>query len=56
MREHRIAAPVREYDEALDSYESYFDAIREIGIRVKAGMPLPEMFKGAQHGEATSAA
>jgi len=34
-----------EYDHDLDSLLSYLDAIAEIGKRVKAGEPLPDMFK-----------
>jgi hypothetical protein len=43
----------RDYDPELDCYLSYFEAIREIGHRVKAGMPLPAIFRGRNNGEAT---
>ncbi|MGD9613777.1 MAG: MT-A70 family methyltransferase [Alphaproteobacteria bacterium] len=41
------------YDEQVDALESYNDGVREVGRRVKAGAPLPDMFIPSREWEAT---
>jgi hypothetical protein len=37
--------PDREFDEVADAIGSYNDAIAAIGVRVKAGEPIPEYMR-----------
>jgi len=40
-------APARQFDDATDARDSYTEAVRAIGERVKAGAPVPDFFLGA---------
>jgi hypothetical protein len=50
--EHEILPPdPPDYDAVADAMGSYYEAVRVIGERVKAGEPVPEFFRsGKQYG------
>ena len=45
MSPKRPEEPPADYDPQQDAVDSYHEAIREIGARVRAGAPIPDLFK-----------
>jgi hypothetical protein len=47
--EHETLPPdPPDYDAVADAMGSYYEAVREIGERVKAGEPVPEFFRSGR--------